>query len=136
MSQKTPSTGDNGAPSATNSHTFLLGELQTTTSSDSPSPGSASPTSEFDDARLPANSAEKPVAGLGVGGEHEGKEFQQEVKRRASIPVRLEKIRGKEKYRLVIDDELRKLLVGVSVAGGKRKKKFSDVCSGFKFFFF
>ena len=132
MSQRAPSTGGNGALSPTSSHTFLLGELQTATSSDPPSPESASPTSEFDDVRLPANSTEKSVAGLGVGGEHAGKKFQEEVKRRTSIPVRLEKIWGKEKYRLVIDDELRKLLMGGSVAGGKkRKKKFSDVCLGF-----
>lgn len=72
------------------------------------------------------------MAGLGLGGKHDGKKFQEEVKRRTSIPVRLEKIWGKEKYRLVIDDELRKLLVGGSVAGGKkRKKKFGDVCLGF-----
>jgi len=135
MSQSAPSTGGSGASSTTSSHTFLLGELQTSTSSDPPSPESASPTSEFDDVRLPANLTEKPVAGLGVGGEHNGKKFQEEVGRRASIPVRLEKIRGKEKYRLVMDDELRKLLVGGSVAGGKkRKKKFSDVCLGLYLF--
>ncbi|RPA99428.1 hypothetical protein L873DRAFT_1827987 [Choiromyces venosus 120613-1] len=131
MSQRAPSSTSNNNSTTPPNTTFLLGELQTgTSSSEPPSPGSASPTSDFDDARLPANVAKKPVVAglLGVGGEHGEKKFQEEVKRRASIPVRLEKIRGKEKYRLVIDDELRKLLAGGGVVGGKkRKKKFSDL---------
>jgi sterol O-acyltransferase len=72
---------------------------------------------------------------LGVGRENGEREFQEQVGRRASIPVRLEKIRGKERYRLVMDDELGRLLVSRSVVRGKkRKKKFSDVCLGFRSF--
>ncbi|KAG0133999.1 MBOAT, membrane-bound O-acyltransferase family-domain-containing protein [Tuber indicum] len=128
MSQRAPSTSNHNTPSTAKTHTFLFGELQTTTSSDPPSPESASPTSDFDDARLSANPTEKPVVGLGVGGENGEREFQEQVGRRASIPVRLEKIRGKERYRLVMDDELGKLLVSGSVVRGKkRKKKFSDL---------
>ncbi|PWW77189.1 hypothetical protein C7212DRAFT_342994 [Tuber magnatum] len=126
MSQRAPSTSNNSTPSP-NTYTFLLGELGTTPYFDPPSLESASPTSEFGDARQPTNSAEKPVVGLGLGGEHGEWGFQEEVKPRASVPVRVEKIRGREKHRLVMDDELRKLLPGGSgVAGKKRKKKFSD----------
>jgi hypothetical protein len=115
--------------------TTLLGEIHAATSSGSPSPGSLSRTSsdDFDDHKLPANAAKKPVGDGGVGGEHAEKRLQEE-QRLASIPVRLEKIRGpgREKYRLLIDDELRRLMVDGSLRLSegketKRKTKFGDV---------
>ncbi|CUS12716.1 unnamed protein product [Tuber aestivum] len=127
MSQRAPSTNNN-ITSSPETYTFLLGELRTAFSSDPPSPESASPAGDLDDAQLSANSTEGPVVGFGLGGEHGERRFQEKAKRRASVPVRLEKIRGREKYRLVIDDELRKLLAGGDgVSGGKRKKKFNDL---------